>query len=75
MPALEAAQKHPGMYDLYLKNFKLHQEVGCKLFCAFSSIGAQGTRWGSWGHAARYRQPLSETPKLRAVLDVNTVRN
>jgi hypothetical protein len=75
MPALAAAQKHPGMYDLYLKNFKLHQEVGCKLFCAFSSIGAQGTRWGSWGHAARYRQPLSETPKLRAVLDVNTVRN
>ncbi len=74
MPALAAAQKHPGMYDLYLKNFRLHQEVGCKLFCAFSSVGAQGTRWGSWGHAARYRQPLSEAPKLRAVLDVNTVR-
>jgi len=71
MPALAAAQQHPGMYDLYLQNFRLHQEVGCKLFCAFSSVGRQGTRWGSWGHAARYGQPLSDAPKLRALLDVN----
>lgn len=74
MPALAAAQKHSGMYDLYLKNFRLHQEVGCKLFCAYSSISGQGTRWGSWGHAARYRQPLNETPKLRALLDVNIAK-
>ena len=74
MPALAGAQQHPGMYDLYMKNFILHQEAGCKLFCAFSSVGQQGTRYGSWGHAARYGQPLSETPKLRAILDVNELR-
>jgi hypothetical protein len=74
MPALAAAQKHPGMYDLYLKNFNLHQENDCKLFCAYTSVTGQGARWGSWGHAARYKQPLSETPKLRALLDTNTMR-
>lgn len=71
MPALKAAQSHPGMYDLYIKNLVLHQELGCKLFCAFSSVGIQGTRWGSWGHVERYGQMLRETPKLKALLDVN----
>lgn len=75
MPALAAAQKHPGMYELYLENFRLHGEIGCKLFCAYSSIGRQGMRFGSWGHAERYGQRLSAAPKLRAVLDVNASRN
>lgn len=70
-PALGAAQSHPKMYELYLRNLALHQEVGCKLFCAFASVGKQGTRYGSWGHLARYGQPLSEAPKMRALLDVN----
>ena len=74
MPALAAAQSHPGMYDLYLKNIYLHHEVNCKLFCAFSSVSRQGSRWGSWGQAARYHQPLSETPKLRALLNTNVIR-
>jgi len=74
MPALMAAQKHSGMYDLYMQNLRLHQEMGCKLFCAFSSVGKQGMRWGSWGHAEHYGQPLSDTPKLRALLDMNTSR-
>lgn len=71
MPALMAAQKHQGMYDLYRQNLQLHQELGCKLFCAFFSVGKQGTRWGSWGHAEHYGQPLNETPKLKALLDAN----
>lgn len=71
MPALAAAQKHPGMYDLYMLNLQLHQDMGCKLFCAYSSISKQGSRWGSWGHAERYGQALNETPKLRALLEVN----
>ena len=50
LPALKAAQYHPGMFDVYMKNFALHQEIGCELFMAFSSISKQGTRWGSWGH-------------------------
>ncbi len=74
MPALAAAQTHPGMYDLYLKDLRLHQQIGCKLFCAYSSVTSQGTRWGSWGAAARYGQPLSQTPKLRALLDANVPR-
>ena len=75
MPALAMAQKHLGMHELYMENFRLHGEVGCQLFCAFSSVGRQGKRFGSWGHAERYGQPLSETPKLRAVLEANTARN
>ena len=74
MPALKAAQYHPGMYDLYLKNLALHQEVGCDLFCAFNSISRQGLRWGSFGHSEYYGQPLSETPKLRALVDSNQVK-
>jgi hypothetical protein len=74
MPALAAAQSHPAMYDLYMDNFRLHQEIGCKLFCAFSSVGRQGTRYGSWGHAAYYGQPMNETPKLHAVLDANLAK-
>lgn len=74
MPALAAAQRDPGMYDLYMRNLKLHQEIGCAMFCAFSSVGRQGSRYGSWGHMARYDQPLSEAPKMRAILDANTPR-
>lgn len=74
MPALEAAQFHPGMYDLYLKNLALHQEVGCDLFCAFNSISRQGLRWGSFGHSEYYGQPLSEAPKLRALVDSNLAK-
>jgi hypothetical protein len=74
MPALAAAQSHPKMYDLYMKNLALHQEIGCDLFCAFASIGKQGSRYGSWGHMASYDQPLSEAPKMRAILDANLAR-
>jgi hypothetical protein len=69
--ALGAAQAHPGMYDLYVQNLWLHRNVECQLFCAFSSISQQGTPWGSWGAKASYDQPLSEAPKLRALLDCN----
>lgn len=74
LPALKAAQYHPGMYELYLRNFALHQEVGCDLFVAFSSVSKQGLRWGSWGHQERYGQSPDEMPKLRALLDVNLPR-
>jgi len=73
-PALGAAQSNPGMYDLYVENMRLQKAMGNQLFCAFSSIGKQGTRWGSWGAKARYDQPLSEAPKMRALLDCNTPR-
>lgn len=72
MPALLAAQSDPGMYDIYLRNLALHQEIGCDLFAAFASIGKQGGRYGSWGSSESYAQPLSEAPKLRALVRANT---
>jgi len=72
MPALKAAQHHPEMYKIYMKNFALHQQLGCELFCAFDSISRQGLRWGSWGHQEYYGQPRSEIPKYGALLDANT---
>lgn len=74
MPALKAAQSHPRMYDLYLRNIAAWRNNGCDLYMAFSSIGAQGTQWGSWGHQAYYGQPVSEAPKYRALLDANAPR-
>jgi hypothetical protein len=73
-PALAAAQKHSGMYDLYVSNLRLHEGAGCQLFCAFSSVSRQGTRWGSWGAKGSYDEPLSEAPKMRALLDCNAPR-
>lgn len=74
LPALKAAQYHDGLYDISMRNLRLHQAVGCELFMAFSSIGIQGTRWGSFGHQERYGQPASEMPKYRALLDANLPR-
>lgn len=72
--ALGDAQKHPGMYDLYQENLQQLADAGCDLFCAFTSVGLQGTRWGSWGHLERYGQDPAEMPKFRALLDANTSR-
>lgn len=74
LPALKAAQYHPGMCDLYLRNFALHQDLGCDLFMAFNSVGAQGSRWGSFGHQERYGQSPAEMPKLRALTSANIPR-
>ena len=74
MPALKAAQFDPGMYKVYMRNLALHQEIGCELFMAFSSISRQGTRWGSWGHQEYYGQPRSAIPKFGALLDANTIK-
>ncbi|MFV0416030.1 MAG: hypothetical protein ACK5NG_06645 [Chthoniobacterales bacterium] len=75
MPALKAAQYHPGMYDLYIKNLRNYQQAGFDLLTAFSSIGKQGLRWGSWGSSEYYGQPLSEAPKLRALVHSNASKS
>ena len=74
MPALGAAQFHASMHTLTLRNLRLHAELGCRLFMAFSSVGIQGAPSGSWGHQERYGQPAAESPKLRALLDANLPR-
>lgn len=72
--ALGLAQGHPKMYDLYVELLRLHRDLGCTLFGHFSSVGRQGTRWGSWGAKARYDVPDEASPKMRALLDCNVAR-
>lgn len=71
---LGAAQMHPGMYDLYLAQLRFSQHLDCALFCAFNSVGVQGTRYGSWGAKSSYDQPDAEAPKYRALIDANVAR-
>lgn len=73
-PALAAVQMHPRMYDLYVELLRLNRDMGCSLFTHFTSVGRQGTRWGSWGAKARYDVSDTESPKMRALLDCNVAR-
>ena len=73
-PARAAAQTHPRMYDLYVDLLRLHRDLGCSLVAHFSSVGRQGTRWGSWGAKGSYDLPNAESPKMRALLDCNVTR-
>jgi hypothetical protein len=70
-PALAAAQSHPAMYDLYLELLRFHRDLGCELFCHFSSVSKQGSRWGSWGSKGDYDEPDAASPKMRALRVVN----
>lgn len=73
------AQIHPGMYDLYMRNFREHAkpEVDCRLFMAFSYVSARKSRYGSWGHLEDYAALASPAnlrtvaPKYAALLDAN----
>ncbi|MEM6495865.1 MAG: hypothetical protein AAF709_03960 [Pseudomonadota bacterium] len=69
--ALADAQKQPEMYQRYIEHLKHYANSGCTMFCAYSSVSKQGSRYGSWGHLERYDQPPSEMPKQRALLDAN----
>lgn len=73
-PALAAAQFSPRMEQAYLRNFEIQKAAGVDLFCAFASVGRQGTRYGSWGHQETYETPLARAPKMRALLKVNPPR-
>jgi len=74
------AQIHPAMYDMYMKNFQKHVDVGTDLFMAFSYVGARESRWGSWGHLESLDQLnaadlKSIAPKYQALLDANTPKD
>lgn len=71
---IAAAQTHPLMYDFYMELLRAHAEEGCDLFAAFSSVGEQGARWGSWGHLEFYGQDVNEMPKMRALVSGNIPR-
>jgi hypothetical protein len=73
-PALAAAQLHPAMYDLYTELFRFHRDLGCEMFGHYSSIGRQGTRWGSWGAKSSYGEANLVNPKMRAIMACNQTR-
>jgi len=73
-PALGAVQKHPAMYELYRQHLDHYAKAGCDMFGAFSSVGRQGLRWGSWGHLEYYGQNPAEMPKYQAIIKANTER-
>jgi CheY-like chemotaxis protein len=72
LPALAAAQKHPLMREAYNRHLAQWKAHGGGLWCAFSSVGEQGTRWGSWGHLEYYGQNPAEMPKFQAILAAAT---
>ena len=79
--AMYDAQIHPGMYDLYMKNFAVHTEEGvnCKLFMAFAYVSRRESKWGSWGHLERLedindKNLKMKAPKYKALLDINTTK-
>ena len=71
-PALAKVQKHPEMYDLYRQHLDVYANARCNLFCAFSSVTIQGSRYGSWGHVEHYGQDPADMPKYRAILEANS---
>jgi hypothetical protein len=78
---LYAAQIHPKMYRLYLKNFAVHAEpaVDCRLFMAYNYIGPRESQFGSWGHLESLDDVgtaySSIAPKYQALLDCNTPKD
>lgn len=62
-----AANRHPGMRQLYLDYLAGWKRHGGKLLVVFSSVGKY-SKWGSWGLMEYHGQPLSEAPKYQAVL-------
>lgn len=65
----QAANRHPGMKDLYLRHLADWRDAGGGLYSLFASTGNY-SKWGSWGLTEHPGQPSSETPKLEAVREV-----
>jgi hypothetical protein len=68
------AQIHPKMYELYMKNFRLHAQLGCKLFMHYGYISERRVQWGSWGaleNASDYRKGKTVSPKYAAITAAN----
>jgi hypothetical protein len=61
-----AANRHPGMRELYLRNLADWRDAGGDLFCQFSSMGLY-SKWGSWGLLEHTAHDAATAPKYRAV--------
>jgi hypothetical protein len=64
-----AANRHPRMYDLYVKHLKHWAEAGGDAYVLFNYVTAP-SKWGSWGLLEYQDQPAQEAHKYRAFLDV-----
>jgi hypothetical protein len=64
-----AANRHPGMEQLYRDYFRGWREAGGGLCCVFSST-SRPSKWGSWGALEHAGQPPAEAPKYRAVREL-----
>lgn len=62
-----AANRDPGMKDLYAYYLSSWRAAGGHLFCAFASMQQYGTHWGSFGVLEWNDQPSA--PKYDALLD------
>lgn len=74
--AVYDAQIHPMMYERYIQNFSVMNQMGVKLFMAYNYISPRKQKWGSWGHLERMEDVISldlmkSAPKYKALLDVN----
>jgi hypothetical protein len=59
-----AANRHPRLKELYLKDYRQWDEAGGGLFVVFSSVG-RFSKWGSWGQMETFAQKTS--PKYEAL--------
>ena len=68
MRQFERLGQRPAFEDAYFEYLKAWHALGGSDMMLFSSIG-DPSHWGDWGLMRHAGQPLSETPKLRGVLD------
>lgn len=61
-----ALNRHPEMYNLYIKLFNNWKQAGGTVFMHFSDIG-KPTKWGSWGSLEYLAQESS--PKFDALMN------
>jgi hypothetical protein len=63
-----AANRSPGMYNLYQRHLNHWFAEGGNLYMIFSFVGLP-SKWGSWGVLEYLDQPLSQAHKYRAIVD------
>jgi hypothetical protein len=65
---LQAANRHPRMKDLYLRDMASWKESGGNLFVQFASV-QQFSKFGNWGALEYMDQDPSAAPKYQAMLE------
>jgi hypothetical protein len=71
-----AANRHPGMKDLYTRHLADWNASGGDLFCVFSSMGRY-SKWGSWGlleNAAQHPQTVAKYQAIHEYLSASATQ-